>query len=91
MLPLIGAGLGLLQSVGQQQQQKKQNQLAATQTALSPWTKMGVGEVQAQSGGSNLAEALGGAMSGAKGGLGQQDQFKKDGGWAGLGKKLMGG
>jgi hypothetical protein len=41
----IGAGLGLLQSIGQQNAYKNRALAAATQTRFSPWTRLGLGQM----------------------------------------------
>src|SRR5580698_4203125 len=63
----IGAGLGLLQSIGQQNAAKYRNLAAAAQTRYSPWTKLGLGQMQAQP--NTLENVAGGALGGAR--LGQ--------------------
>lgn len=66
MLPLLGAGLGVLQGLQQQRAARQQNKAAAAQTAGSPWTGMGAGQTTQ---GPGMAGILGGGLQGAMGGM----------------------
>lgn len=66
--PLAGMGLGILKSeLIDRPKEMRQRELAATTTALSPWTGLQAGPVKE----ANWQEA---AMSGAAAGMGQEQQ-----------------
>ena len=60
---MIGAGLGLLSSIGQQSAYQAQAKAAATQTRYSPWTHMGAGQLPAVP--NSLGQVAGLAAAGA--------------------------
>lgn len=64
MLPVGMAALGAIQGENKRQKEKAMNLAAAEQTRYSPWTGMGLGQLQ-NSGSGALGGALQGGLSGA--------------------------
>ena len=68
---LIGAGLGLLSSIGQSNAHQAQGRAAAAQTRWSPWTHLGLGQMPANTNALGTIAGLtaaGGTMGQAVGG-----------------------
>jgi hypothetical protein len=70
----IGAGIGLIKAIGDQQKEKSDRNLAAAQVAYSPWTKINPNDAIAGISHANpVGDVAGGAFAGYSMGKGMQN------------------
>ena len=91
----IGAALGLLSSIGKQNADRARSYAAATQTAYSPWTRMGLGQMPQQEAGINSVAGLGASgaalQQGLQGGSMAPAAYMMNGGQGMMNPYMMGG